>query len=266
LDIANDVQEGQMTDCVDVAANLARVQARIDSAARRAGRQLAEVTLVAVTKTHPLAMVQAAYQAGIRHFGENRVEEGRAKIPAFQQWLSAQPAGSPAPTWHLIGHLQHRKVGDALAYFDLLHSVDSVRLAERISRLAGLERAPQPILLECNVTGEASKYGFGLSQWRTDRAERGAFIDAVRHISGLPGLHLQGLMTMAPVVAEAEQARPVFAGLRALRDALREEFPMIHWQHLSMGMTDDFEVAVEEGATLVRIGRAIFGEREHGVC
>jgi pyridoxal phosphate enzyme (YggS family) len=239
---------------VDIAANLARVQARIQAAARRAGRDPAGVTLVAVTKTRPLDAMQAAYQAGVRNFGENRVEEGSLKIPALNDWAAAEP-----PIWHMIGHLQSRKAADALAHFDVVHSVDSLKLAERLSRLAeGADRTPLPILLECNVSGEASKYGFELSRWQASREIRLAFFDVVRNINRLPRLRLQGLMTMAPLVTEPEQARPVFAALRLLRDALAEELPDVEWRHLSMGMTDDFEVAVEEGATLVRVGRALF--------
>jgi pyridoxal phosphate enzyme (YggS family) len=207
-----------------------------------------------VTKTRPLDAMQAAYRAGVRNFGENRVEEGSLKIPAFNGWAAAE-----LPTWHMIGHLQSRKAADALAHFDMVHSVDSLKLAERLSCLAeGAGRASLPILLECNVSGEASKYGFELSRWQASHEIRLAFFDVVRDISRLPSLRLQGLMTMAPLVAEPEQARPVFAALRLLRDALAEELPAVEWRHLSMGMTDDFEVAVEEGATLVRIGRAIF--------
>ncbi len=287
---------------VDIAANLACVRERIESAARRAGRDPVEVTLVAVTKTHPVEMVRAAYQAGVRHFGENRVEEGQQKIPAFDEWLAASSEASQRPTWHMIGHLQSRKASDALAYFDVIHSVDSLKLAQRLNRLAerdvsdpvpvspgprpgslpdpvpvfgigtgrgGIgtagalrDRLPMPILLECNVSGEASKYGFALSRWQEDRQVRTAFFDVVRRIVELPQLRLQGLMTMAPIVPEPEQVRPVFAALRALRHALAEEFPAVEWRHLSMGMTDDFEVAIQEGATLVRVGRAIFGPRE----
>ena len=243
-----------MDSHVDIAANLARVQARIQAAARRAGRDPAGVTLVAVTKTRPLDAMQVAYQAGVRNFGENRVEEGSLKIPAFNDWAAAE-----RPTWHMIGHLQSRKAADALAHFDMVHSVDSLKLAERLSRLAeGAGRAALPILLECNVSGEASKYGFELSGWQASREIRLAFFDVVRSINRLPRLRLQGLMTMAPLVAEPEQARPVFAALRLLRNALAEELPGVEWRHLSMGMTDDFEVAVEEGATLVRVGRALF--------
>ena len=163
----------------------------------------------------------------------------------------------------MIGHLQSRKVADALSHFDVIQSVDSLKLAERLDRLAERDRIepPTPILLECNVSGEASKNGFDLSHWMEDGEVRGAFFDVVRRIVELPRLRLQGLMTMAPIVADPELARPVFIALRGLRDALIEEFPDVEWRHLSMGMTDDFEVAIEEGATLIRVGRAIFGPR-----
>ncbi len=248
---------------VDIPANLNLVQERIQAAAQRAGRDPAEVTLIAVTKTHPVEVMQAAYQAGLRHFGENRVEEGRLKILAFNEWLAANSEADERPTWHMIGHLQSRKVADALAHFDIIHSVDSLKLAERLNRLAerdGVE-PPVPVLLECNVSGEASKYGFELSQWEEDREVRTAFSDVVRRIVELPRLRLGGLMTMAPIVPDPELVRPVFVALRNLRDALIEEFPDAEWRHLSMGMTDDFEVAIEEGATLIRVGRAIFGPR-----
>ena len=254
----------QTTGCqVDIGANLSRVQERIQAAARRAGRDPAEVSLIAVTKTHPLEVVQAAYQAGVRHLGENRVEEGRLKIPAFDEWLAASSPAAQRPVWHMIGHLQSRKAADALAYFDTVHSVDSFKLAERLNRLAesAVIKPLFPILLECNVSGEASKHGFALSRWRDDRQVWAAFLETVRCIAELPRLQVQGLMTMAPLVSDPEQARPTFAALRRLRDALAETFPTVEWRHLSMGMTDDFEVAVEEGATLLRIGRAIFGPR-----
>jgi pyridoxal phosphate enzyme (YggS family) len=261
----------QTTGCqVDIGANLSQVQERIQTAARRVGRDAAEVSLIAVTKTHPVEVVQAAYQAGVRHLGENRVEEARLKIPAFDEWLAASSPAAQRPVWHMIGHLQSRKAADALAYFDTVHSVDSFKLAERLNRLADPAAGGRlfPILLECNVSGEASKHGFALSRWRPaerdwrdDREVWAAFLETVRRIAELPRLHLQGLMTMAPLVSDPEQARPTFAALRYLRDALTEAFPTVEWRHLSMGMTDDFEVAVEEGATLLRIGRAIFGPR-----
>jgi pyridoxal phosphate enzyme (YggS family) len=167
-------------------------------------------------------------------------------LPAFRQAIS-----DPAVVFHMIGHLQSRKANDAVVLFDRVHSVDSVKLAQRLSRFS---TKPLPILLEVNVSGEESKYGF-------DGARRDELFSAVEAIRQLPGLRLDGLMTMAPVVESAEQARPIFRTLRELRDEMARRCPGLELPQLSMGMTDDFEVAIEEGATLVRIGRAIFGER-----
>ncbi len=240
----------------DVASNLARVRERMAEAALRAGRDPAALTLVAVTKTHSPEAVVAAYRAGARHFGENRTAEGAAKIPAVHAAISG-----PRPTWHMIGHIQSRKAQDTVAHFDYVHSVDRPKIARRLSRFAQEAEKSLPVLLECNVSGEEAKSGFDLSGWERDAEKRAAFFAAVEEILGLPALTVQGLMTMAPIAADPEEVRPVFASLRALREALRERFPACQWPHLSMGMTGDFEVAIEEGATLVRIGRAIFGER-----
>lgn len=244
----------------DIAANLQRVRARIEAAARRAGRDPTEVVLVAVTKTHPVEIVQAAYRAGVRHFGENRVEEGVPKMAALDDWLGAAGGVSERPTWHMVGHIQHRKAAQAMT-FDVIQSVDSLRLAERLERLAEPEGRIVRVLLECNVSGEASKDGFPLDGWQRERDRREEFFAAARAICQLPHLDVQGLMTMAPIVPDPEQVRPVFSALRELRDGLRESVPSLPWACLSMGMTDDFEIAIEEGATLVRIGRAVFGER-----
>ena len=246
-----------MDDQTLIETNLARVRERIAAAARRAGRRPEDVTLVAVTKTHPAHVVTAAYQAGLRDLGENRVEEASGKIPIVQE----QVAVSDRIRWHMIGHLQRRKAGLAVALFDIIHSVDSLRLAQRIDRMAAESERVMPVLLEVNVSGEASKYGFEQSP-AAGPEERAAFLADVEQILALPHLRLCGLMTMAPIVADPEEARPVFVALRRLRDDLRRRFPEADWRELSMGMTDDFEVAVEEGATLVRVGRAIFGERE----
>jgi PLP dependent protein len=227
-------------------ANLTRVQDRIAAAAARAGRDVSSITLVAVSKTHPVEALLAAYELGMRHFGENRVEEASIKLPAFKQVVS-----DPAVVFHMIGHIQSRKAEDVALLFDRVHSVDSVKLAQRLSRFA---TKPLPILLEVNVSGEESKYGF-------DGARRAELFDAVEAISQLPQLRFDGLMTMAPLVEDPEEARPVFRALRELRDEITARYPSIKLPHLSMGMTDDFEVAIEEGATLVRVGRAIFGER-----
>lgn len=218
------------------AERLEAVRLRIAEACHRGGRSPDEVTLVAVIKGFPPEAVREAAAAGICHFGENRVQEAQAKLPLLADlW--------PRPTWHMVGHLQTNKVKTALNLFDIIHSVDSLQLAEAISR-----RVPPslrvPVLLEVNIAGEPAKYGFA-------PRELPAQAEAVRR---LPGLDVRGLMTVAPMVEDPEAVRPVFRRLRQLARSL-------DLADLSMGMTDDFEVAVEEGATIVRIGRAIFGER-----
>jgi hypothetical protein len=214
----------------------------VAAACERAGRSPDDVTVVGVSKTFPATLVVEACRAGLTDIGENRVQEAAAKIPEVEA-LGARPR------WHLVGHLQTNKVKTALGLFDIIHSVDSVRLAGSISRQAEnlpvQQAGPLPILLEVNVAGEANK--FGLRPEETGQA--------LEQIARLPGLAVQGLMTVAPLVDDPEEVRPVFRELRRLRDALG-----LH--HLSMGMTDDFEVAIEEGATIVRIGRAVFGPRE----
>lgn len=219
-----------------IAGRLEAVRLRIASACVRGGRSPDEVTLVAVTKGFPPEAVREAAAAGLRHFGENRVQEAKAKLPVLGDL-------SPRATWHMVGHLQTNKVKTAVNLFDIIHSVDSLRLAEAISR-----RAPQPdrvpVLLEVNVAADPAKYGFSPREL-PDQAE------AIRR---LPGLDLRGLMTVTPMTDDPEQVRPVFRSLRQLARSL-------NLPELSMGMTDDFEPAVEEGATIVRIGRAIFGER-----
>jgi pyridoxal phosphate enzyme (YggS family) len=161
----------------------------------------------------------------------------------------------------MVGHVQSRKAQAVVTHFDYIHSVDRLKIARRLSRFAQEVGQTLPVLLECNVSGEETKFGFGLQGWEQDEARREAFFAAIEDILALPGLSVRGLMTMAPLVTDPETVRPVFASLRALLDALRERFPIHDWRHLSMGMTDDFEVAIEEGATMVRIGRAIFGVR-----
>jgi pyridoxal phosphate enzyme (YggS family) len=197
-------------------------------------RSSGDITLVGVSKTHRPDAVAAAFAAGLRDFGENRVGEAAAKIDALR-------ARGIAPRWHLVGHLQRNKVAVALNLFDILHGVDSERLAEAIS--AAATRSVR-VFIEVNVAGEASKFGVAPGE-AAGLAER---------IGALPNLDLLGLMTVAPQVDDPEDVRRVFRALRELRDALG-------LRELSMGMTDDFEVAVEEGSTLVRVGRAIFGAR-----
>jgi pyridoxal phosphate enzyme (YggS family) len=218
----------------DIARNLAAVRGRISAAAERAGRSPGDITLVGISKTHPADAVLAAYTAGLCDFGENRVGEAAAKIDALR-------ARDVAPRWHLVGHLQRNKVAAALNLFDILHSVDSERLAEAISAQA---TRPVRVFIEVNVAGEASKFG----------VPPGEAAGLAERIGVLPNLDLLGLMTVAPRVDDPEDVRRVFRTLRELRDALG-------LRELSIGMTDDFEVAVEEGSTLVRVGRAIFGAR-----
>lgn len=222
------------TNPAAIGANLERVQAHIAAAAERAGRDAAEVRLVGVSKTFPAAAVIAALAAGLTDLGENRVQEAATKIPEVA-------AAGLRPAWHLIGHLQTNKVSAALGLFDIIHSVDSDHLAENLSRRA---TRPVEILVEINAAGEAAKSGFSFEDAPA----------AVERIARLANLRLAGLMTVAPLSDDAEQVRPLFRRLRLLRDALG-------LRELSMGMSGDYEVAIAEGATMVRIGRAIFGER-----
>jgi len=219
---------------MDIEGNTRDLVRRIAKAAERANRSPAEITLVAVTKTIGISLIEQAFEAGIRNFGENRVQEARSKI---EQLSSLKPL----PTWHMIGHLQTNKAAAATELFHMIQSVDSIRLAEALSRHA--ERNIST-LLQVNISGEASKSGFSPSEVSS----------AAEQIAGLPHLDVKGLMTIAPLTDNPEEVRPVFRQLRLLRDSLGLE-------HLSMGMTDDFEVAVEEGATILRIGRAVFSKR-----
>ena len=225
----------------EIEANLQTVRERIAAAARRVGRNPAEITLVAVSKTRPVKVIRAAYELGLRDFGENRIEEAETKFGFLPDDIR----------WHMVGHVQSRKAARAVTPYVLVHSVDRMKLARRLDRFAGEAGRTLPILLEVNVSGEASKYGL----------HPAGVEPAVEAMRGFEHLRIQGLMTMAPIVPDPEEARPVFVALRALRQRLVQHFADLDWRHLSMGMTDDFEVAVEEGATIVRIGRAIFGER-----
>jgi pyridoxal phosphate enzyme (YggS family) len=234
----------------NIAANLEDVERRIAAACARVGRGRNEVTLIAVSKTRSPAEILAAYRAGVRHFGENRIEEAEEKIPLVRESFIAGPV-----TWHMVGHVQSRKARRVVEFCDVIHSVDSLHLAARLERFAAELGKRVPILLEVNVSGEESKYGFAAST----PVARADFLSQVGQFAVFTHLRVEGLMTMAPIVPDPEQARPVFRALRELREALRDRAPFSSWAELSMGMTDDFEVAIEEGATMVRIGRAIFG-------
>jgi pyridoxal phosphate enzyme (YggS family) len=232
------------------------IRERITQAAHRANRAPENITLVAVSKTVALERLLAAAALGLTIFGENRVQEAQEKRAQLAT-LAAQDARVASLThvirWDLIGHLQTNKAARALELFDRVQSVDSLRVAEALSARKVAPGHALPILLEVNVGGETSKSGFA-----PDEVE-----GAARAIAGLPALRLSGLMTVAPVFTRPEDARDIFRRLRELRDYLREAVPAGEdaWGDLSMGMSDDFEVAIEEGATLVRIGRGLFGAR-----
>ncbi len=237
-----------------IEGNLSAVRETIAAACARANRDPSQVILVAVSKTHPERVILEAVAAGVQHFGENRVEEGSMKIPAVNQQ-------TPAPlTWHMVGHIQSRKARDVLPLFQVVHSVDSLKLANKLSDLAVEVGRRLDALIEINVSGEATKSGIAASNWSSDPIVRERLQKEIGQILALPGLNIRGLMTMAPVVANMEQARPIFASLAALREVVEDTF-RVSLPDLSMGMTDDYPVAIEEGATIVRIGRAIFGER-----
>jgi pyridoxal phosphate enzyme (YggS family) len=217
-----------------IESNLNLVSERIKNACKHSHRSLEEVTLVAVTKKMDTPAIRTAFELGVRHFGENRVQEASPKIAELSD-------ERPPITWHMIGHLQTNKARQAVMLFDIIESVDSVRLAVLINEHTDKK---MPVLLQVNLAGEGTKSGFNISH----------VYQAVEEISRLGNLEIKGLMTIAPLTDNPEEVRPVFRKLREMRDNLKLE-------HLSMGMTDDFEVAIEEGATMVRIGRAIFGER-----
>jgi len=224
----------------DIATNLDRIQSRIASAAARAGRNPADVQLLAVSKNHPAETVSEAVRLGLTLFGENRIQEAKAKIP-----LSPGRA-----RWHFIGHLQSNKARDAVALFEMIQGVDSLDIANELQKQADKLSRRIGILLEVNVAGESSKFG-----WNPETA-----LDAIPALNALDRLELHGLMTVAPYSTDPERVRPVFKRLRELRDRCADRLgaPL---PVLSMGMSGDLEIAIEEGSTLVRVGTALFGER-----
>ena len=226
---------------INIEANLNRVRNEIAQAAQVSGRTMADIELVAVTKTHPAEIVREAIGVGQVVFGESKVQEARAKIPLLPSNLR----------WHFIGHLQKNKIRHALPLFEMIHSVDSLDLAQAIDRIAHEDGLHPRILLEVNVAGEGSKFGFKAPALRAE----------LESLLMLPRLSIEGLMCIPPLAEEAEGSRKYFVELRELRDALEKQF-QIKLSQLSMGMTHDYSVAVEEGATLVRVGTAIFGERK----
>ncbi|NOY52457.1 MAG: YggS family pyridoxal phosphate-dependent enzyme [Deltaproteobacteria bacterium] len=227
---------------MSIVRNLEEIQTRIFRASRKVGCNPDSVTLVAVSKTVPVSRIEEAIAAGVEVLGENRVQEARQKIASI---------GKKIP-WHLIGHLQTNKASLAVSLFEMVQSVDSLRVAEALEREAGKREKRLPVLVQVNISGETSKSGVA-----ADEAP-----DLIEAVAGMPHLQLQGLMTIPPYSADPESGRPIYRRLRELRDRVNAEgligTPMTH---LSMGMSHDFEVAVEEGATMVRVGTLLFGER-----
>jgi pyridoxal phosphate enzyme (YggS family) len=227
---------------MSLAENYQSIQQRIAQACARAGRAPESVTLIAVSKTHPPEAVAEAAKLGLMTFGENKVQEAKAKIPLCPGRLR----------WHMLGHLQTNKCRDAVALFEMIQSVDSLYLAEELSKRAEQAAKNLPILLEVNIVGEASKFGY--------KPEK--VLEELERINALPRLEIHGLMTVPPWTPTPEKVRPVFQKLRELKTECEQKLgaPL---PHLSMGMTGDFEIAIEEGATMVRIGTALFGERSY---
>jgi pyridoxal phosphate enzyme (YggS family) len=227
--------------------NLQAIRTRIAVAAGRARRNAAGIRMIAVSKGQPVELIREAFAAGIRDFGENYLEEAELKIRTLD----------PSIRWHMIGHVQSRKAQRVADLFPWIHSVDSAHLAIRLSRFAVGGGRTVDVLLECNLSGEATKFGWpaaGRSAWET-------LLEEWKRMLPLPGIRILGLMTMAPYSEDPELSRPVFRRLRELSELARRSLPSAVGPELSMGMSDDFEQAVEEGATMLRIGRALFGPR-----
>jgi PLP dependent protein len=224
---------------------------QIATAARKSNRDPKEIRLVVVTKSQPVEVAQAAIEAGVRILGENYPEEGVRKIQSL--------AGQSGVEWHMIGHVQSRKARLVADHFVLLHSLDSLKLAQRLDRFAAEGNHVLPVLLEFNVGGEVSKSGWNAS----DESQWHALLPDISAILGLPHLRIHGLMTMPPLETDPQDERRFFVRLRSLRDHLAPQFPQADWYELSMGTSADYTVAVEEGATLVRVGTAIVGARKY---
>ncbi len=227
-----------------VRENLIAVEEKIREACARAGRNREDVTLICVTKTKPVEMLEEAYAAGQRNFGENKVQEICLKAPQLPEDIR----------WHMIGHLQRNKVKQVMDKAVMIHSVDNLRLAETISREAVKRNMVMPILIEVNAAGEESKFGIALEETE----------QLVRQAAALPGLQIAGLMTIAPFTEDPESNRLYFRQLRELSVDIKSKcIDNVTMDHLSMGMTGDYQVAIEEGATLIRVGTGIFGERNY---
>ena len=216
----------------------------------------ANVVLVAASKTQTVGVIEEAFAAGVNHFGENRVEEAKEKLGQLPNDIHAKT------TWHLIGHLQSRKVKEAVELFDWIDSVDSLELAKKINSAAQTQSKKMNVLVQVNISGEASKSGYMLVGWESDAYLYKKFASEIKQINSLTNINLCGLMTIAPQFASAEETRPIFQNVKLLQQRLQDNFLELNLPILSMGMSEDYQVAIEEGATMVRLGRIIFGERK----
>ena len=231
---------------MSVCENYRAVEEKVKNACQRAGRKREEVTLIAVSKTKPVSMIEELLPLGVRDFGENKVQELTAKEEVLPKDIR----------WHMIGHLQRNKVKYIIDKACMIHSVDSLRLAREISKEAVKHELDVPVLIEVNVAGEESKFGVSVEETPS----------LVQEVSKLPGIQVKGLMTIAPYVEDPEENREIFRNLRKLSVDIREKnFDNVTMNVLSMGMTGDYEVAIEEGATHVRVGTGIFGERNYNI-
>jgi hypothetical protein len=232
-----------------IESNLHKIQSKIQRAAAKSGRTAADVRLVGVTKLHPLETVLAGVQAGVRIFGENYPEQAVEKVQALESVPDVQ--------WHMIGHIQSRKAETVCRYFDMVHSLDRMKIARYLDRYCGELDRRMPVLLEVNLSGEESKYGW--SAW--DEAKWTELVSPFRQIAQMPNLDIRGLMSMPPLFEDPETTRPLYRRLRRLQSFLREAVDAASWDELSIGTSFDYEVAIEEGATMVRIGTELFGPR-----
>ncbi len=240
---------------MSIADNIPRIQETIALAAEKSGRTADDITLIAVSKQKPVAALEAAYAAGLRNFGENRSAELADK---------ANTLAALDINWHFIGHLQTRQSKPIAAHALWFHAADRVKIATRLNNQLGeLNRPALPIFLEVNVSGEATKGGFQCGNWERDGAQRDAILTAAATVAALNRIEIRGLMTMAPYGAPETDIRTIFERTRKLAEWLATQLPQADWSQLSMGMTDDYAIAIEEGATHVRVGRAIFGERKY---
>ncbi len=229
--------------------NLKEVESRIEGAVNKAGRDRSEVKVIAVTKLMPVDTILAGIEAGLRDFGENYPEQAADKISAILEDVSI--------TWHMIGHIQSRKTSTVCTHFDWVHSVDRMKIARYLDRYSREGDRIMPVLIEVNLSGEESKFGW--KAWEEDQWSH--LVPQFRKIAGMSNLEIKGLMTMPPFFDDPELTRPYYQRLRRLQDFLRDHLPDVGWEMLSIGTSFDYEVAIEEGATMVRLGTSLLGPR-----